>query len=149
VGRQPIEERSVKSIAFPFHLTADGLISTTATYEEVVRGQVIDALMTNQGERVFRPRYGCDIQATLFDPSDELVRRDAAGRIKLRLEQLVPRCIVRNITVDIPTTGQRGVVNVTILYRPSVYATDVSVTVPVSSEFINRMSQTADLEVNA
>ena len=28
--------------------------------------------MTNQGERVFRPRYGCDIQAALFDPRDEL-----------------------------------------------------------------------------
>jgi phage baseplate assembly protein W len=139
----------MKCITFPFHLDANGRIAETSTYEEVVRAQVIDALMTNQGERVFRPRYGCDIQAALFDPTDELVRRDAAGQIKARLELLVPRCIVRNIKVDIPTTGQRGVVNVTILYRPSVYATDVSVTVPVSSEFITRMRQTADLEVNA
>jgi phage baseplate assembly protein W len=139
----------MRCITFPFHLDASGIVASTSTYEEVVRCQVIDALMTNQGERVFRPRYGCDIQAALFDPTDELVRRDAAGQIKARLELLVPRCIVRNITVDIPTTGQRGIVNVTILYRPSVYATDVSVTVPVSSEFITRMSQTASLEVNA
>ena len=54
---------------FPFHLDSSGHIAATATYEEVVRCQVIDALMTNQGERVFRPRYGCDIQAALFDPS--------------------------------------------------------------------------------
>ena len=64
-----------------------------------MRGQVIDALMTNLGERVFRPRYGCDIQAALFDPTDELVRRDAAGQIKNRLEQLVTRAIVRSVTV--------------------------------------------------
>ena len=136
-------------IDFPFHLNSSGHISVATTYEAVVRCQVIDALMTNQGERVFRPRYGCDIQAALFDPTDELERRDAGAQIKTRLEHLVPRCMVRDIQVDIPTTGQRGYVNVTILYRPSVYATDVSLTVPVSSEFITRMSQRELLEAGS
>ena len=128
------------AITFPFHLNSNGMPATTASYEEVVRAQVIDALMTNQGERVFRPRYGCDIQAALFDPSDELVRRDAASQIKNRLEQLVPRSIVRDCKVEIPNEGPRGVVNVTILYRPSVYSSDTSLTVPVASEFLNRVS---------
>jgi phage baseplate assembly protein W len=128
------------AITFPFHLNSSGRPATTASYEEVVRAQVIDALMTNQGERVFRPRYGCDIQAALFDPADELVRRDAASQIKNRLEQLVPRCLVRDVGVVIPNEGPRGVVNITILYRPSVYSTDTSLTVPVASEFLNRVS---------
>ena len=128
------------AITFPFHLNSSGQPATTASYEEVVRAQVIDALMTNQGERVFRPRYGCDIQAALFDPADELVRRDAASQIKNRLEQLVPRCLVRDVGVVIPNEGPRGVVNITILYRPSVYSTDTSLTVPVASEFLNRVS---------
>jgi phage baseplate assembly protein W len=128
------------AITFPFHLNSLGRPATTQSYEEVVRAQVIDALMTNQGERVFRPRYGCDIQSALFDPSDELVRRDAASQIKNRLEQLVPRCIVRDCKVEIPTEGPRGVVNITILYRPSVYSSDTSLTVPVASEFLNRVS---------
>ena len=68
-----------ESISFPFRFVS-GNIAATNTYDEIVRGQVIDALMTNQGERVMRPRYGCDIQAALFDPRDELVRKDAAGR---------------------------------------------------------------------
>lgn len=125
------------ALTFPFHLNSSGMPATTASYEEVVRAQVIDALMTNQGERVMRPRYGCDIQAALFDPSDELVRRDAAGRIKARLEQLVPRCIVRGVSVDIDTPG---VINISILYRPSLYSTDTTLTVPVSSEFLNRVN---------
>lgn len=128
------------AITFPFHLDSLGHPATTGSYEEVVRAQVIDALMTNQGERVFRPRYGCDIQAALFDPADELVRRDAASQIKNRLEQLVPRCIVRDVSVVIPTAGPRGIVNITILYRPSVYSSDTSLTVPVASEFLNRVS---------
>jgi phage baseplate assembly protein W len=125
----------MKSISFPFRLDPSGLVSQTHTYEEVVRAQVIDALMTNQGERVFRPLYGCNIQAALFDPSDELVRRDAAAQIRNRLEQLVPRCIVRECSIELITPGQ---VDIRILYRPSLYSTDVSVTVPMSSEFFNR-----------
>ena len=136
------------AITFPFHLTPNGVVAQTQSYEEVVRGQVIDALMTNQGERVFRPRYGCDIQSAVFDPTDELMRRDAGTQIKSRLEQLVPRCIVRGVSVDIPSTGQRGVVNINILYRPSVYATDTSLTVPVASELFNRLSKLAVIEGN-
>ena len=53
--------------------------------------------MTNQGERVIRPRYGCDIQAALFDPADELVRRDAAAHLKRHLEQFVTRAFIRSV----------------------------------------------------
>ena len=139
----------MRSIQFPFHLNSSGQIAATASYEQLVRCQVIDALMTNMGERVMRPRYGCDVQAALFDPTDELERRDAAGQIKSRLEVLVPRCIVRNIDMEVPVGPRGGFVNITILYRPSLYSTDVSVTVPVASEFLNRMGQKELLEVHS
>jgi phage baseplate assembly protein W len=137
-------------IDFPFRLNSSRNISMATTYEAVVRCQVIDALMTNQGERVMRPRYGCDIQAALFDPTDELERRDAGTQIRSRLEDLVPRCIVRDIKLELPPHGPRGYITITILYRPSLYASDVSVTVPVSSEFFNRSGQqTSSLEVSS
>ena len=127
----------MRAITFPFALDTSGHVKETVTYEDVVRAQVVDALMTNQGERVFRGRYGCDIQAALFDPSDELIRRDAAAQIKTKLERLVNRCIVRGCTIEL---GAPGTVNITIVYRPSLYASDTSVTVPTSSEFLARQS---------
>lgn len=127
----------MRALAFPFFLDPSGALQETKTYEEVVRAQVVDALMTNQGERVFRARYGCDIQSSLFDPTDELVRRDAAAQIKTKLERLVNRAIVRSCTLE---PGDVGVINITIVYRPSLYATDTSVTVPTSSEFLARQT---------
>ena len=79
--RQPIQEHPVRALTFPFRIVPGGTLATTSRYEEIVRAQVIDGLMTNLGERVMRPNYGCDIQAALFDPSDELVRLDAASQI--------------------------------------------------------------------
>jgi uncharacterized protein len=127
----------VRAILYPFSLAPGGKLADTSDYAQIVRGQVIDALMTNLGERVFRPRYGCDIQAALFDPSDELVRRDAAGQIKHRLEQLVTRAIIRSVTVT-AADPEPGYVTVKVVYRPALYATDAEIAVPVASEYLNR-----------
>jgi len=127
----------VRALLYPFSLAPGGKLADTSDYAQIVRGQVIDALMTNLGERVFRPRYGCDIQAALFDPSDELVRRDAAGQIKHRLEQLVTRAIIRSVTVT-AADPEPGYVTVKVVYRPALYATDTEIAVPVASEYLNR-----------
>lgn len=128
------------AIRIPFQIIG-GRVQAANTYEEVVRGQVIDALMTNRGERVFRPMYGCDIQAALFDPRDELVRRDASRLISNRLESLVPRCTVTSVSIETPSEGP--LVYVTIVYRPSPLSSEVSLTVPVSSssEFFTRATE--------
>ena len=130
----------MRAIGFPFQLDPTGKINECRTYDDVVRGQVIDAVMTNQGERVMRPRYGCDIQAALFDPGDELVRRDAGSFIKDRLESFVSRSFVRSVKISLGDSvlGYEGVVYVDIVYRSTPYATDTSLTIPVSSEFLTR-----------
>ena len=127
----------MRALLHPSQLSASGKLAETTDYAQVVRGQVIDALMTNLGERVFRPRYGCDIQSMVFDPSDELVRMDAAGQIRARLEQLVTRAIVRNVTLT-NSDPLPGYVTITVVYRPALYATDTTVAVPVASEFLAR-----------
>ena len=126
----------MRAIAFPFRFVS-GNIAATSTYDEVVRGHIIDALMTNQGERVMRPRYGCDIQAALFDPRDELARRDAAGTIQTRLEMFAPRVFVVSIRIELPPGTTR--VDVIIVYRASQFGSDIALRVPISaSEFANR-----------
>jgi phage baseplate assembly protein W len=126
----------MKAIAFPFRFV-NGKIVSTLTYDDVVRAHVIDALMTNQGERVFRPRYGCDLVAVLFDPRDELVRKDAAATVKRRLETFAPRCIVVSCHIELPPEATR--VDVVIVYKASRFGSDISLRVPISaSEFANR-----------
>jgi phage baseplate assembly protein W len=127
----------MKALDFPFRLGPNGHFAPTRSYEFVVRAQIIDALMTNQGERVFRAMYGCDIQAALFDPSDELVRRDMATMLKARLQQFVPRAIIRDIRISVPD-AMPVVVFVDVVYRPTLFSADTTVTVPVVSEFVNR-----------
>ena len=134
--RQPIARVDMKAIRIPFRVSGSK-VDSTSDYNEVVRGQVIDALMTNQGERLFKPHYGCDIQSALFDPSDELARQDAAAIVRQRLQQFVPRCTVRSIDID--THAPESQVDININYRASSLLGEVSLTIPLpSSEFFGR-----------
>lgn len=119
----------MRALGYPFQFIPKGLSSTTS-YETIVRAQVIDALMTNSGERVMRPRYGCDIQAALFDPTDELERNDAASQIETRLRDLVPRALVEGVTI---TAGDEGEVYINVAFRSTPYSDASTLVVPVSS----------------
>ena len=145
----------MKAIDFPFHLAPNGRVAETSSYDRLVRAQVIDAIMTNQGERVMRPHYGCDIQAALFDPADELVRRDAASHLKKRLEQFVSRAFIRSVEISssmvfvsaMPDTpSEPGTVVITVVYRSTLYATDTALEIPVSSTYIQRSLEAAKLQ---
>ena len=129
-----------RALSFPFRLNNSGTLAECASYDEIVRGQVVDAVMTNQGERVMRPRYGCDIQSSLFDPADELERRDAGSVVKQRLSSFVSRAFIRS---SVFTEGDPGVSYLSITYRATPYSTDASITIPVSSEFLNRAAAEA------
>ena len=132
----------MRALSFPFNLNLSGQVKSTDQYHEIVHYQVIDALMTNQGERVFRPRYGCDVQSALFDPVDELARRDAASYIMARLQQFVTRATVRTVTVR-RSPREPNEVLIDVVYRITPLSPDTTLTVPVSSEFINRQTARA------
>jgi hypothetical protein len=124
---------------FPFRFS-NGKVRQTQTYDEVVRGQIIDSVMTNHGERVFRPNHGCDIQSALFDPRDELTRHDSQGIILRRLQGQVPRAEVLEVTIDVSSPDSTVYIN--IKYRSSKYGAVAALSVPVSgSEFVNREQQ--------
>ena len=126
----------MRAFLYPFSIGPNGGLATTTNYIQIVRGQIIDALMTNQGERVMRPLYGSDIQAALFDPQDELVRHDAATIIKERLQVYSPRAEV--MVVEVRPGGSTAVVEIRVVYRTAQFDQPQEVMVPISSEYINR-----------
>lgn len=120
-------------IAFssPLKILNGSLVSTTS-YDKIVRDQLIDALVTNQGERVMRPDWGCDVQAVLYDPSSALERHDTAAYIRDRLVHMVPRALIRSVSVDVSDTSP-NVVYIDIKYKPSNYSPESSVSVALDT----------------
>jgi phage baseplate assembly protein W len=108
----------------------NGTVSTTTDYDRIVKDQVIDAITTNQGERVMHPTWGCNIQSFLYDPASSLERQDAAAYIRDQLVHMVPRALIMSVDVHVGI-DELNKVYIDIVFKPSNYAPASSVTVAV------------------
>jgi phage baseplate assembly protein W len=121
----------------PLQLTQGSFITTT-DYATVVHDQIVNALMTNRGERVFRSQYGMDFLGILFDPSDELSRQDGANQIMTKLSTLVPRAIIRSVTVTVDPLQGSEKVFIQIIWRAAPSDGDRTLSLPVNTAFLVR-----------
>ena len=120
----------MRALSVPFRVR--GGVVATEDYEEIVRGQVIDAVATNAGERLMNPTWGCNLRDRVFDPSDSLVRSDVAGQIRRKLPNFVPRAVVTGVDLAIDD-NQPNLVRVNVGYKASSYSPEVNVSVPVDT----------------
>lgn len=120
----------MKAISFPFRFEG-GSLALTKSYEELVRAQLVDALTTSFHERIMRPQYGADIHSLLFDPTDHLVRSDAANQIKERVGALVPRAVIRDVSIQYDERSP-NMVTVNVLYRSRFIDSSLVVTLDLT-----------------
>jgi phage baseplate assembly protein W len=125
----------MKALHFPFSIDIHGGIATATTYAEVVRGQLIDVLMTNFDERVMRSNYGSNLAAALFDPTEELVQVDAAQQVAQRIGTWTPRVTLLQVRFDRDPL-QPGKLFVTVSYKAGPLDEARQLRVPVS-EFLS------------
>jgi uncharacterized protein len=125
----------MKSLSLPFRIDVDGHVATTNQYARVVEGQLLDVLVTNHTERIMRPDYGADFQRALFDPTDELVRSDAARQVMARIQQWAPR--VTMDTVEFSSDALKpGQVFVDVTFKAGALSEVLTIRLPVSA-FLN------------
>jgi phage baseplate assembly protein W len=129
----------MQALQYPFGLSATGSIAVVTTYPELVKNQLIDALMTNFLERPMRPNYGSDLRSALFDPTDVLERSDAANIVAKRVDECTPRVILQSLKFVLDDT-QQATVFVDVKYRVGAFDQTTQLRLPVSA-FLNTESE--------
>jgi phage baseplate assembly protein W len=125
-------EGVVIALKYPFSVDVNGHVATVNTYAQIVRGQLVDVLMTNFDERVMRPAYGSNLAAALFDPSEELVQVDAANQVIQRVNQWASRVVMRRVAFSTDTL-QPGRLFVDVDYQAGAFDEARSLRMPVST----------------
>ena len=129
----------MQALRYPFQIDINGHVSVATTYPEVIRGQLIDVLMTNENERVMRPTYGANMEAALFDPTDELVQADAVQQVSERIGSFAPRVNLRGVQFQSDRL-QPGKLFVNVIYSAGAFDEARSLRVPVAN-FLSEESQ--------
>jgi phage baseplate assembly protein W len=67
--------------------------------ENAVKESIKNIVLTNKGERLFQPEFGCNINASLFENIDAntvIILKDDISRAIRTYE---PRCVVKNVEI--------------------------------------------------
>jgi phage baseplate assembly protein W len=107
-----------RHMAFPFHVGNDGRVAAPASLDDHVRGEIIQLLLTNSGERAFLPRFGGGLRRMVFNRNDDVT----AGMVKSVLAQNLSRWLGQRIDVAfLEVTANDATLDVELRY--SVIAT--------------------------
>jgi uncharacterized protein len=72
---------SGRHLAFPFRIGTDGRTATPATVPDHVKGEVIQLLLTNPGERPFLPTLGGGLRRLVFEANSDITAALAKSTI--------------------------------------------------------------------
>jgi phage baseplate assembly protein W len=80
--------------------------------ESSVKESIKNIVLTNKGERMFQPEFGCDISASLFENIDANTVIILKDNIEKAIKNYEPRCIVRSVEIiaDLDTNNIQATV---------------------------------------
>ena len=96
-----IKQKDVKKrygLQFPFTNTSKGYFSKMAD-TEVIKSNLRQLIMTEPGERVMLPDFGCPLKSLLFMPLDDEVITEMRERIYFSISTYLPTVKVLNLSV--------------------------------------------------
>jgi phage baseplate assembly protein W len=103
-----------RHLAFPFRIGNDGRTSAPKSYEDHVRDEVVQLLLTNPGERPFLPEFGGGARQLIFEPASDVLRGMTKALITQALGHwLGHRVVLENLEVKFVDS----MIDVEIKYR--------------------------------
>lgn len=103
-----------RHLAFPFYIGADGRTAAPLDLPDHIRGEIIQLLLTAQGERPFLPSFGAGLRRLVFQRNDDAT----AGITKALVSQNLSRWLGQRITVEaLDVSAEDATLNVDLRYR--------------------------------
>jgi len=87
----PTNNSGSAALGFSFPLSGKAVFNPTYTVKETIKTNLVNWLLTNKGERVFRPLFGADLRDFIGEGINEGTNSALETRIK------------ENITIEFPS----------------------------------------------
>lgn len=103
-------------VALPFNGPSGPFNSTYSTKDQI-KSNFINLLLTNKGERIMNPNFGCNLKSTLFEGITEDTFDIIRNLIEVNTSIYVPQITITDITIeDTPDYNNNNVISITIKY---------------------------------
>jgi len=97
IDPRDLDKNRAVGIAIPFK--GGGVFPKTYSTQDQVKSNLINLLLTYQGERILNPKFGADIPKLLFEPIDDKLIQKIQDQIINNVSIYVPEVILTNIEI--------------------------------------------------
>ena len=115
-------------VSLPFNGPAGPFNSTYSTQTQI-KSNLLNLLLTNKGERVFNPEFGCDLKNALFEGITESTSELIKNLIITNVNLFVPEVQLTEILVETSPEYNNNSISVTVRYRMKISQNADQVTV--------------------
>jgi phage baseplate assembly protein W len=103
--------------AYPFRIDAVSHQAAQTSYPDHVAQLIRQVLLTDPGERVCLPEFGCGLRRLVFAPYSDALQATAKMQIMQSLSRwLEGQIVVKDVTVSRPEDTPDGVLQIDIQY---------------------------------
>ena len=114
-SRNPIDLQPSRAVGFGFPLDGDAVFIPTFTTREQTKANMLNYLLTNKGERVFRPNFGANLRALLFENIQDATIDDIQASIQRDISIFFPNVVVQQIQFN--NEPDQNEINFTLTYE--------------------------------
>jgi phage baseplate assembly protein W len=109
-----MSELNGRHLSFPFRIGPNGRTAQVNSYEDHVRGELMQLILTDPGERPFLTEFGAGIRRLVFENMDATT----AGMTKASITQAITRWMGHRIDLeDVQVTVEHSTMEISIQYR--------------------------------
>mgnify|MGYP003667564918 FL=1 len=99
-NKNPIDSQPRKAVGFGFPINGDAVFVPTYTTKNQIKANLVNFLLTNKGERVFRPNYGADLRSQVFELLESDSLEGLESTISEHIQNQFPTVEVKEIKFD-------------------------------------------------
>lgn len=127
----PIDLQPSRAIGFGFPLNGDAVFKPTYFTRDQIKANMINYLLTNKGERVFRPNFGADLRALLFENILDVTTEDLKSNIQSDIARFFPN--VEIVEIEFNNQPDDNTINFTLKYRIVNFGIEDSLTIALQA----------------
>lgn len=96
-SKYPIDLQPSRAVGFGFPLNGDAVFVPTYFTRDQIKANLVNYLLTNKGERVFKPNFGADLRNLLFENILDSTTDDLKSQIQNDISVFFPSVVVKEI----------------------------------------------------
>lgn len=96
-------------IFFPFTESETQFVKQTNTTNDEIRSSLIHLLLTNKGERYYKPDFGTNLRNFIFNPNDNTTYNAMRDDIKTAVTKYFPQLQITDIIINTDPNNDKKV----------------------------------------